>query len=91
MNSPLMVAVLGLALVMTTAVHAYDPVPDPRMSPNPPTAGSTKHGSEDRNADSGGYDARSNERNRRLGEPEFGSKPRRGGGYDSVSGGHWGN
>ena len=91
MNSQLKVTVLGLALVMTSGVNAYDPMPDPRMSPVPPATGSTQPRSENPDADSGGYGARSNDRTRRRGEPEFGSSSRRGSGYEYGSGARRGN
>jgi hypothetical protein len=85
MNSPLMVIVLGLTLVMASSANAYDPVPDPRMSKSPAVGSTIDRGGE-RDAGDGGYQARPKDRDRR-GEPRFGSKTRRGSGYEYGSGG----
>ncbi len=91
MTSPLTATVLGLALAMTSGVNAYDPMPDPRMSPNPPVTGSTQSRSENPDADSGEHDSRLNDRTRRHGEPEFGSSASRRNGYNYGSGARSGN
>jgi hypothetical protein len=91
MNSPLTITIFGLALVMTSAVKAYDPMPDPRMSPKPPVADSTPHRTGSRDADSGEYRARSDDRTGRRGEPEFGTSGGRKSGYDYGNAARRGN
>lgn len=73
MKHSLLIIVLGLAVAITSGVEAYDPVPDPRMSPGP--SAQQRDGNRDYKARGSG-ESSSGRRTGRI-EPGFGGSSRR--------------